>query len=90
MGGRNPRPRNDERVKEGGAAPSASQAASRPPRDLLEALGGNRAARAAFDAFSPSHRREYVEWINGAKTEPTRRRRIDAAIEKLAAGWRSR
>jgi len=60
------------------------------PSDLEKALEKNARARAAFDAFSPSHRREYVEWINGAKTEPTRRRRIDAAIEKLAAGWRSR
>jgi uncharacterized protein YdeI (YjbR/CyaY-like superfamily) len=36
--------------------------------------------------MSPSHRREYCEWIAGAKQEATRERRIDKAIELLAEG----
>lgn len=52
------------------------------PKDLAAALGKNRKARATFDNFSPSHRREYVEWITEAKTEATRQRRLETAI-----GW---
>jgi uncharacterized protein YdeI (YjbR/CyaY-like superfamily) len=43
-------------------------------------------AKAAFDAFSPSHRREYVEWITDAKQEATRQRRLATAIEWIAEG----
>ena len=38
------------------------------------ALKKHRKAQAAFDAFSPSHRREYIEWITEAKSEETRER----------------
>jgi hypothetical protein len=42
--------------------------------------------------FPPSHRREYVEWIAGAKREETRQRRIATAVEWMAEGksqaWR--
>jgi uncharacterized protein YdeI (YjbR/CyaY-like superfamily) len=62
------------------------------PADLLAALKKNAKARKSFAAFSPSHRRAYVEWIVGAKREETRRRRIATAIEWLAEGksqtWR--
>ena len=44
------------------------------------------AARKAFDAFSPSHRREYVEWITEAKTDATRQKRMATAVEWLAEG----
>jgi uncharacterized protein YdeI (YjbR/CyaY-like superfamily) len=50
------------------------------------ALKRNKKAAAAFESFSPSHRREYVEWITGAKTEETRQRRIGTALEWLAQG----
>jgi uncharacterized protein YdeI (YjbR/CyaY-like superfamily) len=43
-------------------------------------------ARAAFDAFSPSHRREYIEWITEAKTDATRQRRIEQTLAQLAEG----
>ena len=29
-------------------------------------MRGNRKAKATFDALSPSHQREYVEWLTGA------------------------
>jgi hypothetical protein len=45
-----------------------------------------RAARAAFDAMSLSHRREYVEWVEEAKRAETRERRIAQAVERIAAG----
>jgi len=62
------------------------------PADLAAALAKNRKARATFDAFGPSHRREYVDWIEGAKRQATRDRRLAAAVEQMAAGktqnWR--
>ena len=39
-----------------------------------------------FNGFSPSHRREYAEWIAEAKTDETRDRRLAQAIEWLAEG----
>lgn len=65
---------------------SARKAALRTPRDLAEALERNRSARATFEAFSPSHRREYIEWIIEAKREETRQRRVSTTIEWLAEG----
>jgi uncharacterized protein YdeI (YjbR/CyaY-like superfamily) len=56
------------------------------PRDLAEALAGSRAAFEAFQRFSPSHRREYIEWIGEAKRDETRRKRIATALEWLAEG----
>jgi len=56
------------------------------PDDLLKALQGNSAARATFEKFSPSHKREYIEWITEAKTEATRTKRLQTAIEWMAEG----
>jgi uncharacterized protein YdeI (YjbR/CyaY-like superfamily) len=56
------------------------------PRDLAAALAGNRAASQAFHRFSPSHRREYIEWIAEAKRDETRQKRIATALEWLAEG----
>ncbi len=56
------------------------------PGDLASALAGTPKALAHFDAFSPSHRREYIEWIIEAKREDTRARRIAQAIEWLGEG----
>ena len=56
------------------------------PADLAAAIKKNRKAQAAFDEFSPSHRREYVEWVTEAKTEATRTRRMQQAIAWLAEG----
>lgn len=57
------------------------------PADLAVAFKKNKAAQKTFDAFSaPSQRREYIEWIIGAKHKETRKRRIAQAIEMLAEG----
>ena len=56
------------------------------PKDLAAALRKNRKARTGFDGFSPSHRREYIEWILEAKGTETRERRIETAIEWMAQG----
>lgn len=56
------------------------------PPDLAAALRANRKAGAAFKEFSPSHRREYIEWIVDAKVEATRERRLLKTVEWLAEG----
>jgi uncharacterized protein YdeI (YjbR/CyaY-like superfamily) len=56
------------------------------PEDLANCLRANQAASAAFEKFSPSHRREYVEWINEAKTQATRSRRLEQTLLWLAEG----
>ena len=56
------------------------------PEDFAQALAANHAAQATFDAFAPSHRREYLEWITEAKREETRAKRIAQALEWLAEG----
>ena len=56
------------------------------PADFAGALKKKPAARKAFDAFSPSHRREYVKWITEAKTDATRQKRVATAVEWLAEG----
>lgn len=56
------------------------------PPDLAAGLKKNRAAAAHFEAFSPSKRKDYIEWITEAKTEETRNRRLTTALEWIAEG----
>jgi uncharacterized protein YdeI (YjbR/CyaY-like superfamily) len=56
------------------------------PADLTKALSKNKAAKSAFDKFSYSHKKEYVQWIEEAKTEPTRNKRLATTVEWLSEG----
>lgn len=56
------------------------------PDYLAKALKKNKKAHAAFEAFSNSHRNEYVQWITEAKTEPTRIKRMEQAVAWLSEG----
>jgi uncharacterized protein YdeI (YjbR/CyaY-like superfamily) len=56
------------------------------PADLAAALKQNKKALATFEAFSPTHKREYVWWITQAKKAETRERRLATAIEWMAEG----
>ena len=67
-------------------APAKGKPTVKVPPDLTRALRRNRKALATFERLSPSHRREYVEWITEAKQEATRERRIATALEWLAEG----
>lgn len=69
-------------------APKAPKAEIAVPDDLAAALADNEAARAVFDGFAPSHRRDYLEWIVEAKQAATRARRIQQAVEWMAQGKR--
>lgn len=56
------------------------------PPEFAAALKKSKAATKVFEAFSPSCKREYVEWIADAKRPETRDRRIEQAIEWIADG----
>ena len=59
------------------------------PEALAAALHDDVAAREAFNALSYTHRREYARWIDGAKREETRERRVARAAELLRSGVRT-
>lgn len=74
---------------EGGVVPKAKTAAKSGvtvPPELAQALAKNAKARASFANFPPSHRREYCEWISGAKQEATKIRRVEQAVEWIGEG----
>ena len=54
------------------------------PDYFLAALKKNKTAFKNFETFSPSHKKEYNEWITEAKTEATRNKRIQQATEWIA------
>ncbi len=56
------------------------------PADFAARLKKNKPAQKVFDNFSPSCKREYVQWIVDAKQEATRQRRLVQAVEWIAEG----
>src|SRR5919197_3616243 len=56
------------------------------PRDLAAALEADPAVRETFDGLSSMYRKEYVRWIEDAKRDETRTRRIAKSIELLREG----
>lgn len=56
------------------------------PDYFQKILNKNKAALKSFEGFSPSNKREYLEWITEAKTDETRNKRMETAIEWMAEG----
>ena len=56
------------------------------PEDLEAALNKNLAALVFFDKFTYSQRKEYILWIEEAKTEETRKKRVETTVEWSAEG----
>ncbi len=56
------------------------------PDYFTKTLSKNKKALQAFEKFPPSHKKEYVQWITEAKTEDTRNRRMETALEWIAEG----
>jgi uncharacterized protein YdeI (YjbR/CyaY-like superfamily) len=77
---------NDEGIKVERKPPRRATVDTAPPADLAAALKKNRKANASFNAFPPSHKREYIEWITEAKRPETRARRVHTAVEWMAGG----
>ncbi|BAV08569.1 Bacteriocin-protection, YdeI or OmpD-Associated [Filimonas lacunae] len=53
------------------------------PDDLAACLEDEPKAKAGFEKLAPSHRNYYIKWIDSAKTEPTRTKRIAATINAM-------
>jgi uncharacterized protein YdeI (YjbR/CyaY-like superfamily) len=60
--------------------------ALKTPPEFAVALRKSKKAAAVFEAFSPSCKREYIEWIADAKRPETRDQRIATAVEWIAEG----
>ncbi|WP_316827603.1 YdeI/OmpD-associated family protein [Pedobacter miscanthi] len=56
------------------------------PGYFMEALSEHPAALAVFQNFSPSNKKDYILWLEEAKTEATRLRRLETTLEWLAEG----
>lgn len=56
------------------------------PKIFEEALSKNKEALKVFEKAAPSFRREYINWINDAKTDATRTKRLNEAIEWISEG----
>jgi uncharacterized protein YdeI (YjbR/CyaY-like superfamily) len=56
------------------------------PEYFSAALKKNKKALATFDGFNYSNKKEYVEWVAEAKTDETRKKRLETAIEWMAEG----
>lgn len=73
-------------MTEAGKAKAVPASAPEMPSDLAEALRKAPTALAFFEQLAPSHRKEYVRWIEEAKKPETRLRRVEKAIEMLGLG----
>lgn len=60
------------------------------PSDLQGALDQEPVAQAAFAGLAYSHQKEYVQWVEGAKREQTRQKRIEETIRLLIEGSKDR
>jgi uncharacterized protein YdeI (YjbR/CyaY-like superfamily) len=77
---------NEEGVKVSAKPKAGAKKTYSIPQDLSAALSKNKSAKANFEAFSPSHQREYITWIEEAKTGATREKRLTTTIEWLEEG----
>jgi uncharacterized protein YdeI (YjbR/CyaY-like superfamily) len=76
---------NDQGVKV--ARPKAGpKPPPKTPPYFAATLKKHKTAFGRFQEFSPSHKREYIEWIAEAKSEETRNRRMAQAVEWIAEG----
>ena len=66
--------------------PAGAKAPLPVPDYFATALRMNKDARTAFDRFTPSQRKDYVEWLTEAKRDETRESRLATALEWIAEG----
>ncbi|HMF56980.1 MAG TPA: YdeI/OmpD-associated family protein [Pyrinomonadaceae bacterium] len=55
------------------------------PADLKKALSKSKPAHTRFEKLSYTHRKEYVQWVEGAKRQETRACRIEEVIKRLSS-----
>ena len=70
-------------------APVAEEPESKVPADLRKALAAAcPKARAVWSDITPVVRRDWIQWIESAKREETRLKRIESACDMLSKGKR--
>lgn len=69
-----------------GSKPKSERPPVIVPPDFEAALAQNPKAKAIFDNFAYTHRKEYVRWIEEAKKIETRNSRIEKAVARIAEG----
>lgn len=68
---------------------SSSRGLDDIPKDLVEALKKNETAQKNFESFTPSVQFMYIHWINEAKRQNTRERRIYTVVDRSEKNLRS-
>jgi hypothetical protein len=56
------------------------------PAALAKAFAKDKAAKAAFDALAPSHRKEFARWVEEAKRAETQQTRVEQTVQMLREG----
>jgi hypothetical protein len=56
------------------------------PAALAAAFAGDTAAKIAFESLAPSHRKEFVRWIEEAKRSETKQSRLEQTLQLLREG----
>jgi uncharacterized protein YdeI (YjbR/CyaY-like superfamily) len=77
---------NDKGIKLPSKAKPADKKELVVPDYFLKVLAKNKKAKQAFEDFPYSHKKEYINWIIEAKTEDTRNKRMETALEWMAEG----
>ena len=77
---------NEEGVKLPSKPKTEVKQSGAVPESLVKALDENPKAKAVFEMFSPSAKKEYIEWIAEAKTDATRDKRLANAMEWISEG----
>ncbi len=60
------------------------------PLELKRAFKSDKEAKSAFEKLSYTHKKEFVTWIEEAKREETRARRVEQTLKMLKVGKKSR
>jgi uncharacterized protein YdeI (YjbR/CyaY-like superfamily) len=77
---------NENNVKPAEKKAPKPKEAIEMPTDFADLLANNPKAHAVYEKFSPSAKREYLEWIVDAKSEATRQKRLQTAIGQIEEG----
>jgi len=77
---------HDSGIKPATRARSTETKELENPDDLTTALKRNKKALATFEQFSYTNKKEYVDWITEAKSDETRKKRLETAVEWMSEG----
>lgn len=77
---------NDDNIKLPARLKSTEKSELIVPQYFIDALQEDPKAMAVFQNFSSSNKKDYVLWLEEAKTEATRLKRLDTALEWIAEG----